>query len=99
MNSLPKVTVKYFATVREIAGKKEDVFQVEDGATVESLLQILSKMYGSKFENYVFDEKTHTPRDYLQFLVDGKSASTLQGLKTKITDGCQFAIIPPVGGG
>lgn len=99
VGSLLKVTVKYFASVREIAGKREEVLEVEDGTTIESLLHILSKTYGSKFVDYVFDEKMHTPRDHLQFLVDGKSASTLQGLKTKIMDGCQFAIIPPVGGG
>jgi len=96
---LPKVTVKYFASLREIAGKREEQLEVEDETTIESLLQRLSRMYGSKFVDYVFDEKTGVPRDHLQFLIDGKSATSLEGLKTRITDGCQFAIIPPVGGG
>jgi molybdopterin synthase sulfur carrier subunit len=94
-----KVTVKYFASVREIAGKREEQLEVDDGATVETLLNGLSRMYGQKFTEYVFDEKTHAIRDHIQFLIDGKSAITLQGLKTRIRDGCQFAIIPPVGGG
>ncbi len=91
--------MKHFATVREIVGKKEESIEVEDGTTVESLLKLLSKRYGQQFADYVFDRETGVPRDHLQFLIDGKSATSLQGLKTKIPNGCQFAIIPPVGGG
>jgi MoaD family protein len=90
--------VKYFASIREITGKREEVLDVEEGTTIEKLLQTLSKRYGEKFKEYVFDEKG-TLRDHLQFLLDGKSFTTLEGLGTKITDGCQFAMIPPVGGG
>lgn len=97
--SLLKVKLKYFATVREITGKREELLEVEDGATVESLLHTLSKMYGQKLVDYVFDKETGAPRDHLQFLIDGKSATTLQGLRTKIPDSCEFVIIPPVGGG
>ena len=96
---MPKVTVKYFATVREIVGKREDSLEVEEGTTIEDLLHILSKIYGRQFADYVFDKDSSAPKDYLQFLIDGKSATVLQGLKTRLTDGCQFAIIPPVGGG
>jgi len=94
-----KVVVKYFASVREIAGKREESIEVEDGCTVGDMLKVLSNRYGAKFVEYVFDEKTGAPRDHLQFLIDGKSATSLQGLKTKLTNGCQFVVIPPVGGG
>ncbi len=94
-----KITVKHFAELREIAGKREELLEVEDGTTVEDLLHILAKTYGHRFTNYVFDKETDAPSDHLQFLIDGRSATSLQGLKTKLTDGCQFAIIPPVSGG
>jgi MoaD family protein len=94
-----RVLVKHFATVREIVGKKEESIEVEDGITVENLLKILSERYGQQFADYVFDRETGLPREHLQFLIDGKSATSLEGLKTKIPNGCQFAIIPPVGGG
>jgi molybdopterin synthase sulfur carrier subunit len=94
-----KVVVKYFASVREIAGKREETIEVEDSCTVGDMLKVLSKRYGAKFVEYVFDEKTGAPRDQLQFLIAGKSATSLQGLKTKLTNGCQFVVIPPVGGG
>ncbi len=94
-----KVNAKFFASVREITGKKEELVELKDGATVEDLLKILVEKYGKKFREYVFDEKTNSPRDSLQFLMDGRSVTTMNGLKTKLYEGCQFAMIPPVGGG
>jgi len=96
---LPKVTVKHFATIREIVGKKEETLEVEEGTTLADLLHVLSKMYGQQFADYVYDKKTGAPKEYLQFLINGRSTKSLDGFKTKIIDGCQFAIIPPVGGG
>ena len=94
-----RVKVKFFASIREITGKKEEDVEVPDNTTVEELIEILSSKYGREFSDYVYDERTGKPRDHLQFLIDGRSASTLQGLKTRLRDGCNFAIIPPVGGG
>ena len=91
--------MKYFATVREITGKREEILKVDDGTTVETLLHKLSERYGQEFSQYVFDENTGAPRVQLQLLVDGKSTMALQGNKTKITDGCVFTMIPPVAGG
>jgi MoaD family protein len=93
------VVVKFFASLREITGKREEKLEMGDEATVEMLLQRLVQKYGAKFEDYVYDAETKVPRESLQFLVDGKSITALGGMKTKLYDGCHFAIIPPVGGG
>ncbi|MEM2122735.1 MAG: ubiquitin-like small modifier protein 1 [Candidatus Bathyarchaeia archaeon] len=94
-----KIKVKFFASLREITGNKEEDIEVPENTTVEGLIEILSSKYGREFSDYIYDERTGKPRDHLQFLIDGRSASTLQGLKTKLRDECNFAIIPPVGGG
>jgi len=94
-----EVTVKFFTTLREILGKKEDIVELADNSTIEDLLRKLSQKHGDKFIDYIYDEKTKRPRAYLQFLIDSFSIGTLQGLKTKLKDGNVVAIIPPVGGG
>ena len=94
-----RVYVKYFAALREIVGKKEEIIEFDDDITVETLLFNLSKKYGNKFINYVFKSKTNLPRENLQFLIDGKSITALRGIKTKLYDNCKYVIIPPVGGG
>jgi MoaD family protein len=96
---LIKARVEYFSRVREITRKREEMVEMDDNTTAETLLHILSKKYGQEFLQYVFDEHTGTPRVHLQLLVDGRSTMALEGNNTKITDGCVFAIIPPVGGG
>lgn len=93
--------MRFFTTLREIAGKREEILEFPDGedVTVEMVLERLAKQYGKDFVEYVYDSKTGSVKGFLQFLINGRSASTLKGLKTKMTDGDVLAIIPPVGGG
>ncbi len=93
-----KVTVKFFTTLREITGKKEEQLEFSRPVTVKSLVGQLSKRYGKEFDDYVYDELGDV-RGHLQLLVNGRSVTVLQGLRTKLKDGDQVAILPPVGGG
>ena len=94
-----KVTIKFFTTLREMTGKREDEIEVSDTfLTVKGLLNRLSEKYGPKFVDYVYEEEGKA-RSYLQFLINGKSITTLQGFETRLRDGDKVAIIPPVGGG
>ncbi len=94
-----KITVKFFTTLREITGKREEEIVTSDTIlTVWQLLRGISEKYGQKFMDYVYDENGKV-RGYLQFLINGRSITTLHGFETKLKDGDKFAIIPPVGGG
>jgi len=93
-----KITVKFFTTLREITQKKEEQIEFSRSATVESLLKQLSKKHGKEFNDYVYDE-LGSVRGHLHFLVNGQSVTALSDLKTRLKDGDQVAILPPVGGG
>lgn len=94
-----KVTVKFFALVRELTGRREEVVDLDDQATVRALLLRLVEEHGAKFNDYVFDPDSKEPRGHLQFLVNGRNIALNKGLDTILQDGCSFAILPPVGGG
>lgn len=94
-----KVKVKFFALVRELTGKREEVVDLTDTATVRTLLDKLVDEYGAKFHDYLFDPESKEPRGHLQFLIDGRNIALMQGLDTTLRDGSSFAILPPVGGG
>jgi molybdopterin synthase sulfur carrier subunit len=93
-----KVAVRFFTTLREITGKKEELLELPKPLSVDALLKQLSKKYGKEFDDYMFDEIGDV-RGHLQVLINGRSVSTMQGLKTQLKDTDQVAILPPVGGG
>ncbi|HIE13779.1 TPA: MoaD/ThiS family protein [Candidatus Bathyarchaeota archaeon] len=92
-----KVKVKYFM-MREITGRRVEEVNIEEGATVQDLLENLSKKYGDKFKNRLW-ETPGIPRQQIHFLLDGKNIRLLGGLKAKLREGSTLAIIPPLGGG
>jgi molybdopterin synthase sulfur carrier subunit len=96
-----QVSVRYFTSLREIANKKEETLEFPEGekVTVDTVIKMLAQRHGKRFVEYVYDEKTKEVKGFLQFLVNGKSAATLNGLQTELEDGDVLAILPPVGGG
>jgi MoaD family protein len=95
------VKVLFFTSLREITGKKEESldFAVKDKVTINKILRVLNERYGTPFEEYVYDPKTHNVRGFLQFLINGKSVSSINVIETKLNEGDVLAILPPVGGG
>jgi MoaD family protein len=96
---LLKVTVKFFAQAREITRTRDETLEIEDSATVMSILRVLVNKHGDKLNEYLFDPKTSTARPHLKFFVDGREISLSQGFETALTDGCTLSIVPPVSGG
>ena len=96
-----QVSVCFFTSLREIVGKKEETlkFPQDEQVTIETLLKTLSQRYGKQFVEYVYDRKTGEVKGFLQFLINGKSATTMNGLQTALQNGDVLAILPPVGGG
>jgi len=95
-----KVSIRFFTSLREIVGKREETleFSETEKVTVNSVLETLAKRYGKTFVDYVYDAKSEKVKGFLQLLVNGQSAAPL-GLETELEDGDVLAIIPPVGGG
>ena len=92
------VEVKFFTSLREITGKKTDKIQLENVITIEELLTLLSYKYGKNFREYIYDKKGKV-QGFLSFLVNGKNINILEGFDTKLKQGDNIAILPPVGGG
>jgi len=96
-----KVSVRFFAALRELVGKKVEFLEFSDceGVSVEKVLNRLAELHGTEFVDYVFNGKTREIQGYLTLLVNGRSITTLDGLKTRLMNGDILAILPPVGGG
>ena len=94
-----KLSIRFFTTLREITGKREEHLEVETShLRVKDVLDQLAEMHGREFKEYVYSEEGNV-RDYLQLLVNGKSVRSMDQLDTLLKEGDQLAIVPPVGGG
>lgn len=96
-----QVKVRFFTSLREIVDKREELltFNENKKVTVNVVLKTLTEKYGNPFKEYVYDDKKTQPKAFLQFLVNGNSTLSLDGLETEFKDGDVLAILPPVGGG
>ena len=95
-----RVLVRFFTSLREMTGKREETleFSSSERVTVNVVLRRLAELYGKGFVDYVYNDNGEV-KGFLQFLINGRSASTLNSLETELSDGDVLAIIPPVGGG
>jgi molybdopterin synthase sulfur carrier subunit len=93
---LAKVTVKFFATVREVTGVKSREIEAD---TIRNLLEALKGVYGERFTQAVIDRKTGNLKQFYSCMVNGKRIELLNGYETRLADNDAIALFPPVGGG
>jgi len=92
-----KVKVRYFTTLRELAGSAEEEIELEVDASLARLIARVAIAHGNAARDYLYHDDKADPSIY--FLVNGKSAKVLSGLDTRLEEGDTVAIIPPIGGG
>jgi MoaD family protein len=91
------VTLRYFALVREQIGRKEEEALIE-GNRVSDVLLWLRDRYGDKLIPFVMDQNAKLRSDY-RLLHNGTVCPLNAIPKTKIADGDELVIVPPVAGG
>lgn len=84
-NSAMRVSVRYFAVVRERLGRDSETVELPDGATVAAALEALARRH----------EVVRLLLPHLQAAVN----MSLAGRDQRLADGDELALIPPVAGG
>ncbi|MDK2836541.1 MAG: ThiS family [Thermosediminibacterales bacterium] len=87
-----KVKVKLFFKLADISSDTVEV-ELEDGATIMSVIEKLSILYGSELEKQIYDAETGSC--IVEFIVNQKHEMPSKQLK----DGDEIAILPFVVGG
>ena len=95
-----KITVKSFLTLREVMGDQAK-FEMEIGdITIGELLDHLVDRFGEGLAAQIFNRNTNEVRRLLRVLVNGRHYTTLPDrLNTKLKEGDEVALFPPVVGG
>lgn len=117
---MPRVKVRYFASLRELLGNiREEEYEVKDGTMLMDLLlkriPERNRNASRSWKERIFEtdrgkvkfDKDGVPslRGYYLILINGRSYLSISedgrhpGLRHKLKDGDEIAILPPVGGG
>jgi len=93
---MAKVVVKFFTTLRKLAGEKQTEVR---GDTVAKIVERVVEKYGSKFRDTLLDKEIGRIKPFYSILVNGIRLSLREDMDTKAKDGDVIVIFPPVGGG
>jgi MoaD family protein len=92
------IRVRYFGSLREIVGKREERILIDDDSRVTDLVTMLSDIHGKKFSEFVFDS-TGKLKDGFAYAINGDSVSGDRLRRTKCKEVSEFVILPPISGG
>lgn len=90
------VRVRAFANFKDIFGRDLNV-ELKDSSTIKDLLDTLSTS-NQEFRSAIFDESGQV-KEYIILMKNRKNIDSLSGLETKLSEGDEVAILPPVAGG
>ncbi|MDH5761351.1 MAG: MoaD/ThiS family protein [Nitrospinota bacterium] len=81
------ITVKYFANLKQMAGKDEDQFDISEGTTLEQLSDLIRQSV-PQLGDMVREKKVMISVNY-----------DVVPLDTVVKDGDEIALLPPFSGG
>jgi len=93
-----EVEVKFYAMLREIAGRRAESVELPPNSSVRELVDLLVARYGGAFGRYVYDAEKQV-RNYLSYMLNGVNINSLDRFDTILKDGDVLSLLPPVGGG
>jgi MoaD family protein len=93
-----KIKVKTFANLREIVGKSELDYEIEQGNSLGDLLENMCQKYGESFDRQIKDRSTGAIVPFL-LLINEKTFRSIADLHTPIAEGDIVTIMLPFDGG
>ena len=95
-----KITISGFLTLKEVMGDQSEL-EIEIGnVTLMELLHELSNMFGERFSQMIFGETGKGLNQHIRILINGCHYSHLpQKLNTRLQEGDEVALFPPIAGG
>jgi MoaD family protein len=95
-----KITIRGFLTLREVMGDRSELELETGNITLMELLHELSNMFGERYTQMVFDKAGKSLNQHIRILINGRHYSHMpQKLSTRLREGDDVALFPPLAGG
>ena len=92
-----RVKVKTYATLREVTGGVIHYVDIGENATLKDALDRLFNKFPD-LKGILIDESGNIKEGY-RVLINGREALHINGLESKVKQGDEIAIFPPIAGG
>ena len=94
-----KVRVQYFGYIKNMLNKKEERFELEEGASLTELLNKLAGIHGAAFRKDIFEPGLKDVKMGFSVTVNGVLMGQLGGVDTKLADGDNIVLMSLMTGG
>jgi len=95
-----RIIVEYLGYIKQTLGvNHEEQLEIEEGALVRDLLNILAEKHGEPFKKEVFQPGSVDMKPHHILSVNGILLNQLKGIETKLKDGDRVILMPVVTGG
>jgi MoaD family protein len=95
-----EIRIRGFLTLRKAMGDQSPLVVDLEAPTIRGVFQELSNIFGEDFQNLMFDPNTREVRSHNLVLVNGRHCRNLPGgLDSRLNEGDEVSLFPPVVGG
>jgi len=94
-----RIKVRYLGLIWKKIGRKEEELEIGDDSSLSGLLGELARIHGENLERLYDAEKEDAIDPTYILTVNGISANQLNGLKTRLEDGDEVALMTLISGG
>lgn len=94
-----KVRVQYFGYIKNILNKKEERFELDEGASLSDLLNKMAGIYGATFQKDVYEPGLKDVKMGFSVTVNGVLMGQLGGINSKLDDGDNVILMSLMSGG
>ncbi len=94
-----KVRVQYFGYIKNMLNKREEHFELDEGASLSDLLNKLTGVHGENFKKEVYEPGQKDVKMGFVATVNGVLIGQLRGVDTRLNNGDNIILMSLMTGG
>ena len=94
-----KVRVQYFGYIKNLLNKKEEQFELDEGAFLSDLLNKIAWIHGAAFRKEVYEPGMKEVKMGFSITVNGVLMEQVGGVNTRLSDGDNVILMSLMSGG